>query len=512
MSAPILHLHELDNVGIALEELAPDRRWNGITVADTIPRGHKIALRSIAAGAAVRKYAHPIGYATEDIRPGQHVHTHNVEVGAIGLQASVAASAPDGTRLSPALTSAGVREELGTSPTFEGYVRGDGQVGTRNYVGIVTTVNCSVSVARAIARAVAPEAELFKPHVDGIVALGHGSGCALGSAGLGIKVLRRTLHGYLNHANFGAVLVVGLGCETNQITEFRAGADLQRVGFLEIQKAGGTAAAVREGSALVRQLLLKASTARRSCMPASRLTLGLQCGGSDGFSGVTANPALGVASDLLVAAGGTAILSETPEICGAEHLLLARTHDTQVRSALERKVAWWHAHAAAHGGTVDNNPSHGNRDGGLTTIFEKSLGAVAKSGHSPLVGVYEYAEPIRRRGFVFMDSPGYDPASATGQVASGANLLAFTTGRGSVFGGIPAPCLKIASNSAMFAHLEGDMDINAGTIADGSETIVAVGNRIFAALLAMASGRPSKSEELGIGEAEFVPWIPDAVM
>ncbi len=500
MNKSMLRLSEIDDVAVATVDLERGAHALGVEALQRIPAGHKLALRDLRQGDFVRKYAHVIGRATADIRRGEHVHTHNLS--ADGVESDGQAKSLD-----PFVLNAG---PLPT--TFNGFLRRDGRVGTRNYVGILTTVNCSASVARAIARALEGEAAALAPQIDGVVALGHGSGCALGGNGLGIKLLQRTLRGYLDHPNFAAVLVIGLGCETNQLTGFTHDVDLSRCKMLEIQKEGGTAAAVKRGIKIVRGLMLAAATAVRASAPISHLCIGLQCGGSDGLSGITANPALGIACDLMVAAGGTCILSETPEVYGAEGLLIDRAVNTTVADALRARLAWWQRHAQAHGGSMDDNPSHGNKTGGLTTILEKSLGAIAKAGHSPLVHVYDYAERITHHGFVFMDSPGYDPTSATGQIASGANLLAFTTGRGSVFGSIPAPCLKIATNSTLFNHMQGDMDLNAGTIAEGLETVEVVGRRLFNALIDMANGKQSKSEGLGIGEAEFVPWVPDAVM
>ncbi len=406
-----------------------------------------------------------------------------------------------------------------TPATFDGIVRADGRVATRNYIGVLTSVNCSATVARAIAdhfrRDIHPEALAAFPQVDGVVALTHGAGCATDSEGEGLRVLRRTLAGYARHANFAAVMVVGLGCETNQIQGLLAQEGLREGAKLvtfSIQDTGGTAKSVARGIEVVRQLLPEANAVQREPVPASHLVVGLQCGGSDGYSGISANPALGAAVDLVVRHGGTAVLSETPEIYGGEHLLLQRAVSQAVADKLEARLQWWTDYCARHHAEMDNNPSAGNKAGGLTTILEKSLGAIAKGGTTPMVDVYEYAQPITAKGFVYMDTPGYDPVSATGQVAGGANLICFTTGRGSAYGCAPTPSLKLATNSALWAKQEEDMDINCGTVIDGSESVEQLGERIFLEMLAAASGRKTKSEVHGYGQNEFVPWALGAVM
>jgi altronate hydrolase len=406
-----------------------------------------------------------------------------------------------------------------TPATFEGIVRADGRVATRNYIGVLTSVNCSATAARAIAdhfrRDIRPEALADYPNVDGVVALTHGMGCATDSEGEELRVLRRTLGGYARHANFAAVLVVGLGCETNQIQGLIAqeglaeGANLQT---FSIQDTGGTAKTVARGVELIKKMLPHANRVKRQSVPASHLTVGLQCGGSDGYSGISANPALGAAVDRLVRHGGTAILSETPEIYGGEHLLTRRAVSREVADKLLARIAWWEAYTARNGMKMDNNPSAGNKAGGLTTILEKSLGAIAKSGTTNLVDVVEFAESVKARGFVYMDTPGYDPVSATGQVAGGANLICFTTGRGSAYGCAPSPSLKLSTNTALWTKQQEDIDIDCGTIVDGLETVDEVGERIFRLMLETASGRASKSELHGYGQNEFVPWQLGAVM
>jgi altronate hydrolase len=513
MTAACIRIHPADNVIIARRQLVGGTvlaEEDGLVVAGLVPPGHKLATAAIAPGEPVRRYNQVIGHATQAIAPGQHVHTHNLAFANFERAHEPGAGA---------LPTAYVAEPA----SFMGIVRGDlaagGRVATRNYIGVLTSVNCSATAARAIAdhfrRDVHPEALADYPNVDGVVALTHGMGCATASDGEELQVLRRTLGGYARHANFAAVLVVGLGCETNQIQGLIAQEGLQegaRLVAFSIQDTGGTAKTVARGIEEIRRLLPEANRVQRQPVPAGHLVVGLQCGGSDGYSGISANPALGAAVDRLVRHGGTAILSETPEIYGGEHLLTRRAASPEVAAKLIARIRWWEAYTARNGMTMDNNPSAGNKAGGLTTILEKSLGAIAKSGTTRLEDVYEFAQPVTARGFVYMDSPGYDPVSATGQVASGANLICFTTGRGSAYGCAPAPSLKLATNSALWQRQEEDMDVNCGGIVDGSETVDEAGERIFQLMLATASGRATKSEQHGYGQNEFVPWQLGAVM
>lgn len=509
MTAPTIRIHPADNVIIARRQLLGGTALaeeGGLLVAGLVPPGHKVATAAIAAGAPVRRYNQVIGHATQAIAPGQHVHTHNLAF------ASFERAHEPGAGAQPTVYAA-------EPASFDGIVRADGRVATRNYIGVLTSVNCSATAARAIAdhfrRDVHPEALTDYPNVDGVVALTHGMGCAMASDGEELQVLRRTLGGYARHANFFGLLVVGLGCETNQIQGLIAQEGLQegaRLVAFNIQDTGGTAKTVARGVELIRAMLPEANRVKRQPVPARHLLVGLQCGGSDGYSGISANPALGAAVDRLVRHGGTAILSETPEIYGGEHLLTRRAASPAVADKLMARIRWWEAYTARNGMTMDNNPSAGNKAGGLTTILEKSLGAIAKSGTTQLVDVYEFAQAITARGFVYMDSPGYDPVSATGQVASGANLICFSTGRGSAYGCAPSPSLKLATNTALWQRQEEDMDINCGGIVDGSETVDEAGERIFQRMLATASGRATKSELHGYGQSEFVPWQLGAVM
>jgi len=508
MAGPTIRIHAGDNVVIARRQLLSGQVLadEGVTVAGLVPPGHKIATRAIAAGEAVRRYDQVIGSATQAIAPGQHVHTHNLAFSEFARTHEPTAGATP-TRHEP------------VPATFDGIVRADGRVATRNYIGVLTSVNCSATAARAIAdqfrRDIRPEALAAFPNVDGVVALTHGMGCATDSDGEELQVLRRTLGGYARHANFAGVLIVGLGCETNQIQGLVAQEGLAEGAWLRtfnIQDTGGTTKTVARGVELVREMLPHANRVRRQPVPASHLIVGLQCGGSDGYSGISANPALGAAVDRLVRHGGSAILSETPEIYGGEHLLTRRAVSHEVADKLLARIAWWQRYTARNGMQMDNNPSAGNKAGGLTTILEKSLGAIAKSGTSNLVEVVEFAEAVRAKGFVYMDTPGYDPVSATGQVAGGANLICFTTGRGSAYGCAPSPSLKLSTNTALWLKQQDDIDIDCGSIVEGLSSVDEMGERIFRLMLDTASGRATKSEQHGYGQNEFVPWQLGAVM
>lgn len=337
----------------------------------------------------------------------------------------------------------------------------------------------------------------------------------MGSTGEGMDTLRRTLAGYARHPNFAGILMVGLGCETNQITDLMSAEHLSESTFLKtfnIQDTGGTAKTVAKGIALIKEMLPRANQISRTDVPVSHLKIGLQCGGSDGYSGISANPALGAAVDLLVQHGGTAILSETPEIYGAEHLLTRRAASEKVGQKLIDRIHWWEDYCARNQGEMNNNPSAGNKAGGLTTILEKSLGAVAKGGTTRLEEVYEYAQPVNTKGFVYMDTPGYDPVSATGQVAGGANLICFTTGRGSAYGCAPSPSIKLSTNQALWVRQSEDIDINCGDIIEGQSSIEQKGAEIFEAIIQVASGEKTKSELHGYGQNEFVPWQIGATM
>jgi Altronate dehydratase len=499
-----LRLNASDNVIVAVDALEPGTSLDGVAVAQRVPRGHKMAVVPVAEGEPIVKFGQIIGFASKPIAPGEWVHEHNVEMHEFARDYRFAEAA---------------REEdilpVEQQATFEGFRRANGKVGTRNYIGILTSVNCSATVARYMAEEIRRSGILDDyPNVDGVIPLVHGGGCALDVKGEGYEVLKRTQWGYATNPNMAAVVMVGLGCEGFQIARWKeiygiAESDTFR--SFTIQEIGGTKKTVEAGAAAIRDMLPVANRAKRETVPASELMLALQCGGSDGYSGITANPALGAAADLLVKHGGTAILSETPEIYGAEHLLTRRAATREVGEKLVELIKWWEDYTTRNKMEMNNNPSPGNKAGGLTTILEKSLGAAAKGGTTTLTGVYRYAEKVTAKGFVFMDTPGYDPVSATGQVAGGANVLCFTTGRGSAYGCKPTPSIKLATNSEMYRRMVDDMDINCGDVVEGV-SIDDKGREIFEKVLKVASGERSKSEELGYGDAEFVPWQIGATM
>jgi altronate hydrolase len=500
---PLVPMAGVDDVGLVISDVRRGtllRTTLGVIPAiDDIPVGHKVAVRAIDAGAPVHKYGEVIGIARHDIPPGAHVHSHNLGVGPRNVSEEPRFRSPSSPWSPPATP---------TRDHFFGYRRADGRAATRNYVAILPTVNCSATVARMVAQT-ATIRHGGAPGLDGVIALTHDLGCGMAEGTLGDEILRRTLRGYAGHANIAAVLTISLGCEINQPENvFGTNASVETLG---IQNLGGTAATVNAALDRVAEMVSDVAALRREPIPVSDLLLGLQCGGSDAYSGLTANPTLGVAADLLVAAGGRVILGETPEIYGAEHLLRDRAAAPAVARRIDELIAWWQEYTARNGAELDSNPSKGNKAGGITTIWEKSLGAVLKAGTSPLNDVVAYAEPVSAAGLTFMDTPGYDPVSATGMVAGGANVLAFTTGRGSVFGSRPTPCLKISTTSRLYEHMRGDMDFDAGPAMSRDDQIH-YGIRLFEALVDMASGTPSKSETLGFGTEEIVPWRMGAVV
>jgi altronate hydrolase len=481
-----------------------------VAVRQSVTLGHKVAVCDIPKGEVVRKYGQVIGFASQDIRAGEHIHVHNCSADAFEREYAFSTEVPP-------------HPEATEERTFRGYDRADGRVGTRNYIGVISTVNCSASTSKYICRELDKELLAKYPNVDGLLPLVHKGGCAMQYDGEDHRQLARVLAGFAQHPNVGAYLLVGLGCETAQASHVIDSHSLVQVQgvsgdslddgsrgsspapVITIQEEGGIAKTVVAGVKALTELLPRANDVKRQEFPASKLLLGTECGGSDGNSGITANPALGIASDLIVAQGGTTILGETPEIYGAEHLLTRRAINRAVGEALIERIRWWEWYAGVFGAEINNNPSPGNKAGGLTTIYEKSLGAIAKGGSTALRAVYRYAEPVTESGFVVMDTPGYDPASLTGIVAGGANVCVFTTGRGSVYGCKPTPCIKVASNSPLYQRMEDDMDIDAGVILDGA-SIEEVGARIFDEILEVASGKKTKSELQGVGEEEFAPW------
>jgi altronate hydrolase len=506
MTTPrVLRLNASDNVIVALDEIpAGAALSDGLTARERIPKGHKMASLPIQVDASIRKFGQVIGFASCPITPGDWVHEHNCVVKEFARDYRIGEDA----RLEEIAADA-------DQPAFRGFRRPNGKIGTRNFLAILTSVNCSATTARLIAREAERSGMLADfPNVDGVIALVHGTGCGMASKGEGFEALMRTEWGYAANPNVGATLMIGLGCEVFQIGRMKEEYGLvegDSFQSLTIQAAGGTRKTVDAGLERLRAMLPTLDRVRREPAPASALILALQCGGSDGYSGITANPALGAAADILVRNGGTAILSETPEIYGAEHLLTRRAATPEVGRQLVERIRWWEDYCARNGGELNNNPSPGNKAGGLTTILEKSLGAAAKGGTTPLNAVYKYAEPVVSKGFVFMDTPGYDPVAATGQVAGGANVLAFTTGRGSAYGCKPTPSIKLATNTDVYRRMIDDMDINCGDVLDGV-SIADKGQEIFDMILAVASGARTKSEQFGYGDSEFTPWQIGATM
>ncbi len=504
LSRAFVHLRPEDNIVVAARHLGAGQAITlegaTITLHNRVGLGHKIAIKPIRKGEAIYKYGQIIGFASQEIAPGEHVHVHNVSAEAFERDYAFCQDCP------PPPPRAEPR-------TWMGYDRGDGRYGTRNYIALISTVNCSASTSKYISERFRAT-ELLKqyPNVDGVVAITHKAGCAMQYDGPDHRQLDRTLAGFARHANVAAYLLVGLGCETGQAIHLIEGEHLVQLNgsakkplVLTVQECGGIHKTVEAGVKAVAELLPRVNAHQRVPLTADKIVLGTNCGGSDGNSGVTANPALGIASDLLVAQGGTSILGETPEIYGAEHLLTRRALSRAVGEKLIDRIRWWEWYTSIFGAEINNNPSPGNKEGGLTTIYEKSLGAIAKGGSTAMVDVLHYAEPVKTRGFVVMDTPGYDPVSMTGIVAGGANVLVFTTGRGSVFGCKPAPSIKVATNTPLYNHMLDDMDINAGVILDGTP-VEEVGRQIFETILAVASGQKTKSEINGVGEEEFAPW------
>jgi altronate hydrolase len=504
-----VHLRPEDNIAVAARDLSQgmevDFQGEPLRIARRVGLGHKLALRPIRQGEAVKKYGQVIGFANRDVAAGEHVHVHNVSASAFERDYAFCRDCP------PPPTAVEQRY-------FMGYDRGAERpdplrYGTRNYIAVISTVNCSAHTSKYVTERIRASGLLAKyPNVDGVIAITHKGGCAMQYGGPDHLQLDRTLAGFARHANVGAYVIIGLGCETGQAIHLVENEGLIQLGgparkptVLSIQECGGIAKTIEAGVRAVAELLPRVNDVQRTRLPAKHLILGTECGGSDGNSGVTANPALGVASDLLVAQGGTSILGETPEIYGAEHLLTRRAVTREVGEKLVERIKWWEWYTGIFGAEINNNPSPGNKEGGLTTIYEKSLGAIAKGGSTALVDVVHYAEPVRAKGLVVMDTPGYDPVSMTGIVAGGANVCVFTTGRGSVFGCKPSPSIKIATNTPLYRHMNDDMDINAGVILEGTPVEV-VGQQIFEEILAVASGKKTKSEAAGVGEEEFAPW------
>lgn len=491
MKNDFIELHPRDDVLIARTDIpAGTELPGGAHTGVDISAGHKVARRALVSGAPVYRYNQVIGYATQQIQPGMHVHAHNMEMGEVVLDHAFCRDAKP--------TAFAVEKR-----TFMGIRRSSGKVATRNYIGVISSVNCSATASRMIADYFRGRLENF-PNVDGVLALTHKSGCGLDHPLDGIRSLKKALAGYVRHPNFAHVIVVGLGCEIANLGDILDG---EPGDSYSIQEEGGTHKLVDKVIGRITELLPAVNAIEREPIPLSELKLAMQCGGSSGVSGISCNPALGHAVDLLVRQGGTAILSETTECYGAEHLLTSRACSEDVARQLVERIQWWERFTSDRGLVINNNPSPGNKAGGLTTIIEKSLGSIAKGGTTNLNAVYQYADEVESgKGLVFMDAPAFDPVGATAQVAGGANIMVFTTDRGSAFGCKPAPSIKLAGSSSLYARMADDMDINTGTILDGDETAERVGRRIFERIIEVASGARTKSEQMGYGEEEFCPW------
>ena len=496
----IIKLNEKDNIAIA-PMLIPENTQinNNITTKNNIPFGHKISLQNIKKGNFVYRYGQIIGIASKNIKVGELVHSHNLKFSDFNRKYKIKYKKSE--------------QYISSKKFFKGFKRKNGRIGTRNFIGLLSTVNCSATVVKKIAEKINIYLKNNNfPNIDGAVCLKHSSGCGMNNTGYGMQVFNRTIDGFKNHPNFGKVFVIGLGCECAQISLYKNERDKNNVEYMNIQEEGGTLEIIDKVTNKIIKSLNKINSTKRTKTSISELTVALQCGGSDSYSGITANPALGFAADLITKHGGSTILSETPEIYGAEHLLIERAIGKKIANKLKNKINWWKNYTSINGSSMDNNPSPGNKKGGLTTILEKSLGAVAKSGTSKMVDVLDYGEEISFKGFNFMDSPGFDPVSVTGQVASGANVICFTTGRGSCFGFKPSPSIKIATNTNMYNKLKEDMDIDAGKIMDGESDIEKIGILIFEKIISVASGEKTKSELNGYGDDEFNPWIIGATM
>ncbi len=497
----IIKLGVHDNVGVATDDIPSGNRITqfDITANEPILLGHKVALTDIYKDQPIIKYNQIIGFALIDISSGDHVHTHNVVVRKYNLINRDV----DYKELLSSLNLSQVKRN------FDGYLRSDGKVGTRNYIGVMSTVNCVSTVVRKIVNSFNDHDYSECNNFDGIVPITHSLGCGHVIGKEDIDILIRVMIGYISHPNFYSLVIVGLGCEDNQISELleRLPSIYQnKIKYLIVSECGGTESAVDQGKRFVYDMIEQAKLQKRSSQPVSHLSIALQCGGSDAFSGVSSNPVLGYASDQIVTLGGTSILSETPEMHGAENLIINRIRESEVVAKLEKKLRWWDEYFAHFGTTFDSNPAPGNKKGGITTIYEKSLGSTSKSGFSEIVDVIDYASPIKNKGLFIMDSPGYDPVSVTGQIAAGANIVCFTTGRGSTIGFKPSPCIKIASNSSIYNSMMGDMDFNCGGVIDGEISINDLGKQLFELIINTASGKQTLSELQSYGDNEFNPW------
>lgn len=488
MSSPTtLRIDPRDDVAVALQPLAPgDVVTGGVVVTSPVPAGHKVALRAIDAGRPVHKYGWPIGHSLAPIAAGEHVHSHNLATSLEGLEAY-------------AFHSAAAEAEPATpnGQTFQGYRRRSGRVATRNEIWILCTVGC---VARTTERIAAEADRRFQGRVDGVYALTHPFGCS--QLGEDLAATRTMIGALASHPNAGGVLIIGLGCESNQLgplLEAAPGLDPERLRAFSAQASDDE---IEDGLRAVEELVLVAEQDRREVCPVSDLVIGLKCGGSDGFSGLTANPLVGRVADRVCAAGGSAILTEIPEIFGAERLLMARAADEAVFNGIADIVNDFKSYFLGHGEAVHENPSPGNVVGGITTLEEKSLGAVQKGGRGPVRSVLRYGEQVNSPGLSLLEAPGNDAVSSTALAAAGATVILFTTGRGTPLG-FPAPTLKLATNSSLAERKPRWIDFDAGPILAG-QSLDEAADALMSLVIDTASGRHTRAEENG--EREIALW------
>jgi altronate hydrolase len=500
-----------DNVAVVkaktekdLSVVLPDKHI--VTLKSEVPLGHRFATREIPEGDFVLQYGQPIGTSL-GIEKGEWISPENMSNSVPivrDLPKDLSTPEPDYI-------------EVSERATFQGFKRPDGRIGTRNFVLIVPTSMCASHEATNIsmmAEFLHYKREKF-PNVDGVVAIPHNKGCGCQDAE-NIEIMLRTLANYADHPNVGGVILIDLGCEKTNLSkvekfllnrDYRINKPFAKIG---IQEVGGTQKAIETGLEEVQKMLPIVNQAKREEFSASELVLGVKCGGSDGFSGISANPSLGFASDLLVRNGGTVLITEVPEFCGAEHILANRSKDVETGRKVYEMVDWYKDYAGKFGAVLNENPSPGNVKGGLLNITIKSLGAIAKAGTTRVEGVLGYAETVKNKGLNLMQGPGYDQESTPGLVAAGATVVVFTTGRGTTIGNAIAPVIKLSSNNEIFERMNNDIDISAGNVIEGTESIEQVGERLFEHICKVASGEiPAKAEILKHREFQF--WGEKAV-
>ncbi len=511
MSEYAITVDRRDNVAVVKAQIVKGLRialpgGNLLEIKDDVPPGHRFAVREIAAGDYVCQYGQPIGTSL-GIEAGEWITHENMS-----NDVPVIRDLPEDLH-TPAPEYFPV-EDRGT---FMGFRRADGRVGTRNFVLIVPTSMCASHEAAQIsmmAEFLHYKREKY-PNVDGVVAIPHNKGCGC-QDGSNLEIMLRVLANYADHPNVGGVILIDLGCEKTNLAKVEKYLLKRELSFkkpvakIGIQEIGGTQAAIEKGLKIVEEMLPQVNEAKREEISVSELVLGVKCGSSDGFSGLSANPALGRAADLLVKSGGTVLITEVPEFCGAEHILANRAKDAETGRAIYRMIDWFKDYASKFGGVLNNNPSPGNIAGGLLNITIKSLGALAKSGTTRVEGVCEYAEAPKSKGLNLMQGPGYDQESTPALVAAGATVIVFTTGNGTTIGNAIAPVIKLASNNRIFKQMSRDIDVSAGNIIEGTETIDAVGERVFEHIQRVSSGEIlAKAEENKHREFQF--WAEQTV-